>query len=58
MYFDKVDANLMNLAHERSERAAADTCNGHLSHLRKKNVIKQLATDLAMSHDLPQPKST
>lgn len=28
MYLDKDDANLMNLAHERSERVAADTFNG------------------------------
>ena len=32
MYFDKVDANMMNLAHELSERGAADTCIGHLRH--------------------------
>ena len=41
MCFDGVDANNVNLAHKRSERAAADTCLGHLGHL-----------DLAASHDL------
>ena len=45
---DKVDANLMDFAHELSERAIADTWNGHLGHpsgssekQKRINVVKE-----------------
>ena len=46
IYFDKADANMLNLAHELSERVAADTCDGHPKHLRIKNLVKNLAANL------------
>ena len=36
VYFYKVDENKLNLAHEQSERVAADTCLGHHGHQKIK----------------------
>ena len=40
--FDKVDANMMNLAHELSKRGAADTCIGHLWHQSLQRIMRYI----------------
>ena len=42
MCFDKVDANMMNLAHKLSERGAADTCIGHLRHQSLQRITRYI----------------